>query len=303
MSATSAGNSANSGDTHSWVRRKIGNLSVTMELGRGACATVLLAREDPSGRQVAIKVLSDEFSRNERQVQSFIEEARRAVKLRHPNILRVFSVAFFENKYFMVMEYSSQGTVQDLLEREGKLPLEHAVRVVRQAAEGLAFAEALGIVHRDIKPGNLLIAGDGTIKVCDMGIAGLTGEQAEDGDSIYGSPHYMAPEQAMGKAASSQSDIYSLGVTFYQVLTGRTPFKDTGRRSLILKHLHEEPVPVNRIVPILPKRVAEVVGFMMAKKPEERYQTFAQVLAELKSLEKVKTLDSLRLSRRQRQES
>jgi serine/threonine-protein kinase len=274
-----------------------------MELGRGACATVLLAREDPSGRQVAIKVLSDEFSRNERQVQSFIEEARRAVKLRHPNILRVFSVAFFENKYFMVMEYSSQGTVQDLLEREGKLPLEHAVRVVRQAAEGLAFAEALGIVHRDIKPGNLLIAGDGTIKVCDMGIAGLTGEQAEDGDSIYGSPHYMAPEQAMGKAASSQSDIYSLGVTFYQVLTGRTPFKDTGRRSLILKHLHEEPVPVNRIVPILPKRVAEVVGFMMAKKPEERYQTFAQVLAELKSLEKVKTLDSLRLSRRQRQES
>jgi serine/threonine protein kinase len=302
MSRENANTYGNSEEVHPWVGRRIGKLTFVKEIGRGACATVLLARYDPQGREVAVKILSDEFSGSDQQIELFVEEARRTIKLKHPNILRIFNVAVFENIYFMVMEYAPRGTLQDLLESKGRLPLDEAVRIISQAAEGLAFAEINGFVHRDIKPANLLIATDGTIKISDMGIAGLRGEQAEDEDSIYGSPHYMAPEQAMGKVASSQSDIYSLGVTFYQILTGRTPFKDTGKRSLILKHLHEKPIPVNRIVPILPKRAAEIVGFMMAKKPEERYQTFAQVLAELKTLEEVKTLDRLKLSRRQRKE-
>ena len=302
MIEESIGSLESAEEIHPWVGRKIGKLTIMAEIGRGRCGAVLLAKEDPPGRRVAVKVLSDELASKEEQVLSFIEEARRAVKLRHPNVMRVYSVAVFKDRYFMVSEFASRGTIQDLIDKEGKLPLKKAVRMARQAAQGLAYAEEHGIVHRDVKPANLLITGDDTVKVADLGIADLTGEGTGDGDSIYGSPLYMAPEQAMGEPASNQSDIYSLGVTFYQMLTGKTPFKDTGRRALILKHLHEEPVPVKRILPLLPKKVAEVVGFMMAKKPEERYHTFAQVLAELESLERLKTLDKLKLSRHQRKE-
>ncbi len=289
-------------DAHPWVGRTIGNLTFTKELGYGRCATVLLAREDPPGRQVAVKALSEEFCAKKEQIQAFVEEARRAGKLRHRNILRIFRVSLYQKRYFMVMEYAAGGTLQDLLKRRRRLPLREAIQIARQTAEGLAFAESRGIVHRDVKPANLLISRDGTIKVADLGVAGQTGEEVIRGDDIYGSPHYMAPEQAMGKPASSQSDIYSLGATLYQMLTGRTPFKDAGRRALILKHMHEEPMPVNRIVPALPKRVSEVISNMMAKKPEERYKSFAQVITELKSLEKIRTLNRLNLSRRHRRE-
>lgn len=290
------------GDAHPWVGKTVGNFTFTKELGRGRCATVLLAREDPPGRQVAVKVLSEDFSRDKVQVESFVEEARRTAKLRHSNILRIFRVALYKKTYFMVIEYASQGSVQDILERKGRFPLKEAVRIACEAANGLAFAEVQGIVHRDIKPANLLIAGDGTVKISDLGIAGTVGEDIGTEDSVYGSPHYMAPEQALGKPATNQSDIYSLGVTLYHMLTGKTPFKGKGKRSLILKHLHEEPKSVHRLVPILPKRVSEVVSNMMAKEPGERYLTFAQVLIELESLEDVKTLDKLNLSRRRGKE-
>jgi serine/threonine-protein kinase len=263
---------------------------------------VLLGQEDPPGRRVAVKVLSDEFTQSQERVSSFIQEARRAAQLRHPNILRVYRVARYQGIYFIVMEFAARGTLRDVLEREGRLPLERALQVVRHAAEGLAFAAVAGIVHRDVKPANLLITDMDTVKVADFGIADQTGEKTADGDTIYGSPHYMAPEQALGEPATSQSDIYSLGATFYHILTGRPPFIGKGVRELILKHLNDEPTPVNRIVPILPRRVTEVVSTMMAKRREERYETFGQVLQELNSLEGIRTLDKLDFSYRRRKE-
>jgi serine/threonine-protein kinase len=287
---------------HPWVGKTIGELAILGEIGRGHSGAVLLAKEAPAGGRVAVKVLSDEFSGSRERVSSFIEEARKAAQLRHPNILRVFRIAQYQGLYFIVMEFAGRGTVKDILQREGRLPLERALKVVRDAAEGLAFAAAVGIVHHDVKPANLLVSGKDIVKVSDFGIADRTGEKTADGDTIYGSPHYMAPEQALGEPATSLSDIYSLGATFYHILAGRPPFVGKGVRELILKHLNDEPTPVNRIVPILPKRVAEVVGTMMAKRKEDRYQTFAQVLQELYSLEDIRTLDKLDLSSRRRKE-
>jgi len=288
--------------SHPWLGKKIGQFLFEKELGKGACATVFLAHDNSSGRKYAVKVLYDSLCKNSEYVNSFVEEARKAIKLKHPNILRVYSVATFENRYFMVSEFAVNGTVQDMLDRKTKIPLKEAVRMAHEAAEGLMFAENKGIVHRDIKPANLLISKDSSIKIADLGIADKKGGDSGDADDIYGSPHYMAPEQAMGKPVTSQSDIYSLGATLYHMLTGKTPFTATGRRGLIMKHLNEKPVPVNRVVPTIPKKAGDTINLMMAKKPEDRFQNFAQVITALELLENLKTLDKLRLSRYQRKE-
>lgn len=278
----------NSNGRHPWIGKTIGTLAFERELGRGYSATVLLALQEQLDREVAVKVLSEEFCRDRARVQSFIREARRAEKLRHPHVLRVFGAAVFENRYYMITEYASRGTVQDLIERKGRLPQKNAVHILRQAAEGLAFAEEQGLVHRDVKPANLLVTEDETIKIGDLGISAVAGHGALHEDSIFGSPLYISPEQASGRPVTSRSDIYSLGATFYHMLTGRTPFKDTGRRGLIIKHLHEEPVPVNRVVPVLRKNVAELVKCMMAKQPDKRCQSFNEVIERLASLEKAR---------------
>lgn len=286
--------------SHPWVGKKIGNLEIKRLIGQGRSADVLLAREDPPGRLVAVKILSDEFSRNPAAVADFIEEARRAAKLRHPNILDVYRVAMYKDRYFIVLEYADGGTLADLLMLEGKLSLKEAAQYMSDSARGLAYAATCGLVHRDIKPENLLIAQDGTVKVADLGIAGKTGQHTDQGDSIFGTAHYIAPEQALGEPASSKSDIYSLGATFYHLLTGRTPFKNAGVNSLILNHLHDKPTPVNRIVPTLPKRASVVIERMMEKDPRDRFEDFNEVLEELGALTRLKTLDKLRLGDRKR---
>jgi serine/threonine protein kinase len=291
-----------SGKEHPWVGSQIGNLTVKGIIGKGRTAEVLLAREEPPGRDVAVKLLSEEFCPDESRVRSFIEEARNEAKLKHRNILEVYRVAVFRDRYFMVFEYASGGTVAEMLRKQGHIPLKEAVRIIREAVEGLRFASILGMIHRDIKPENLLIGGDGTIKVADFGIASRTGECAREDGLIYGSPHYISPEQAGGAGASTAGDIYSLGATFYHLLTGRTPFKEQPIRSLILCHISETPIPANRIIPTLPKRVVEVVENMMAKNPADRYQNYDQVLSELGELENVKTFDKLRLGGKRRRD-
>ena len=292
----------NAKDKHPWTGKKIGDLEIKELIGSGRSASVLRAYENPPGRVVAVKVLSPEFCSDEKHVASFIQEARRAAKLKHPNILRVYRVALYKGLYFIVMEYAERGTLQDMLDKRGRLPLGEAVQLLRQAAEGLAYAAEKGVVHRDVKPQNLLVGANGAIKVADLGIAGLMGEKNEEGDTLFGSPHYIAPEQARGEPASSQSDIYSLGVALYHALTGRTPFKDQPIRSLIICHFTEMPPPVNKLVPTLPRRVSDIVDTMMAKEPEDRYQTFEQVLSELDALEKIKTFDQLKLKNKRRKE-
>ncbi len=255
-------------------------------IGRGGMGTVYRALQTSLDRVVALKLLAPHLTRNANFVNLFIREARAAGALSHPNIVQVYDVGVHGDTYFFSMEYIPGGSVEDSINRGGAQPLEWTLRVIRDAAMGLEFAEQKGIIHRDIKPGNLMIGADGVIKIGDLGIARST---AGDGtssqkDGVSGSPHYIAPEQARGLDIDHRVDIYSLGVSFYQMLCGKTPYSGTTPREVIIKHIREEPPPLSERMPGLPPAVEELVGRMMSKERDLRPLSATALLEELKPL-------------------
>jgi serine/threonine protein kinase len=261
-------------------------------LGRGGMGTVYEAVQVSLERRVAFKVLAGELAADTQFVDRFTAEARAAGQLNHPNIVQVYDVGVAQHKTkavrFYSMEFMAGGSVEDLLRKEGRLPVEGALPIVFDAARGLEYAERHGVVHRDIKPDNLMISEDGVVKIGDLGIATRRRSETEASqeEGVSGSPHYMAPEQALGRAIDHRADLYALGVSLYQILSGDTPYEGSSAREVILKHLNEAPPPLAGKCPQLDPEIVKLVERLMEKDPARRVASASVLLQELVPLVK-----------------
>jgi serine/threonine protein kinase len=254
----------------------LGKCVLLERIGQGGMGHVYKAKHTGLDKEVAVKVLPRELARNETLRERFMNEARMAGQLEHPNITPVYAVDEHEGQPYIVMQLVDGVPVSRLVSRQGVDPL-LAVRIAGQCARGLSYAHKRKLVHRDIKPDNLLILNNGRVKISDFGVAAAMGSDASSGHS--GSPPYMSPEQCRGEPVDGRSDIYSLGVTLYLLLTGRRPFLGETSQALILMHQQDDYPPLSELRPGLPRELERIVNRMLAKSPDHRYQD-AEELAE-----------------------
>ena len=265
----------------------IGGYKIIERIGRGGMGTVYRATQISLNRIVALKLLSEEMVKDKNFINLFVEEARSAAQLNHPNIVQVYDVGRTANEvYYFSMEYLPGGSVQELLAKDKKLAPAKAAKIVLDAAKGLEYAEKKGIVHRDIKPDNLMVAEDDNIKICDLGLAKSlkTPSKSEMEGGILGTPHYLAPEQAQGKPVDHRADIYALGATFYRLVAGITPYSGSSVKEIILKKLKEEPLPLKEAAADMPEKVVTIVERMMKRNMEDRYQSATQIIPDVTDL-------------------
>jgi len=263
-------------------------------LGSGGMGRVFLAEHTTMGRPVALKIISKELGRDPASLKQFLTEARAIAALDHPNIVHPYNVDSEGGRYYMVMEYVEGKDLQRMVEAEGPLEFERAAGYIRQAADGLAHAHGRKMIHCDIKPANLLVNKQDVVKILDMGMARLIGRSrggaSEKDDRLLGTVDYLAPEQAVESPdLDHRVDIYSLGCTFYFLLTGRPPFPDGTLHERILKHQNDEPRKIAELRPGTPKYLVQVCGKMMAKDPDRRFQSadeVSRVLSEWRPADK-----------------
>ncbi len=271
----------NSNDLNVLVGKTLGQFRVAERIGSGGMATVFKAYQPTLDRYVAIKVLPTHYARDPVFVKRFEREARSVARLAHPNIVQIHDFGEQDNITYIVMEYVDGGTLKDRLKRA--LPVAEVVDFVIQAAEGLECAHRNGIVHRDVKPANMLLRKDGHLLLSDFGIAKIlegTTNLTRVGTGI-GTPQYMSPEQGTGQMVDRRSDIYSLGIVLFHCLTGHVPFTADSPLSTTLKHMNE-PLPVDKLaVEGVPTPIIQVVQKMAAKQQQDRYQTAEEVVAVL----------------------
>ncbi|MGH8936107.1 MAG: protein kinase domain-containing protein [Acidimicrobiia bacterium] len=253
-------------------------------LGSGGMSTVWRARDAALDRSVAIKRLHAHLAADRAAAARFQQEARAAGSLSHPGVVAVYDAGEDQGGPFIVMEYVDGESLADLLKREGRLPPERATEVAAAVAEALHFGHERGVVHRDVKPSNVLLDPDGRVRVADFGIARtLDGSARLTAEGmVMGTASYVAPEVAMGKAATPASDTYSLGILLYEMLIGRTPFEGETPMSVLMAHQTEEPVPPGRLAE-LPSGLEQVVLRALAKDPAERYPSAAEMAEALRS--------------------
>lgn len=241
--------------------------------GAGGMAVVYRARDRLLGRTVAVKVLREQFALDEQFIQSFQREAKAAAALSHPNIVGVYDVGVDDGVHYIVMEMIEGATLKELIRERGCLSARTTLIIARQIATALAEAHSANVVHRDIKPQNILMTPDGLAKVTDFGIAraqALSQGTLSNSDSVIGSVHYVSPEQARGDDATPRSDVYALGVVMYEMLTGKVPFNGGSPVAVALKHVEETPKPPSQLRPV-PPEVESLVLRAMAKDPHDRF--------------------------------
>jgi eukaryotic-like serine/threonine-protein kinase len=263
-----------------------GRYRILRKLGSGGMANVYLAEDEELGRQVAIKILNDRHASDDQFVERFRREAKNAAGLSHPNIVSVYDRGEAEGTYYIAMEYLDGRSLKDRIVEEGPLPITSAIEVTRQILHAVGFAHRRGIVHRDIKPHNVLLAdgtgeGESRFKVTDFGISRTTTSQMTEAGSIVGTAQYLSPEQARGAAVDQRSDIYSVGIVLYELLTGRLPFTGETPLEIAMKHLSEVPKPPSEIRPEVPADLDMVVLRALAKDPEDRFQSAEEMEREL----------------------
>ena len=225
---------------------------VIEKIGTGGMATVYRAQDQRLNRYVAVKVLKNEYSEDKKFVAKFRQEAQSIASMSHPNIVGVYDVGEDEGMHYIVMEYVDGITLKAYIEKKGKLSVREAVGISLQIANGLEAAHVNNIIHRDIKPQNILISKDGTAKVSDFGIAKAASSNTVTG-SAMGSVHYISPEQARGGFSDEKSDIYSLGVTIYEMLSGTLPFSGESAVAVALAHIQEDAIPLAAIDATIPR--------------------------------------------------
>jgi len=268
--------------------RQLGDYRLLHHIGRGAMAEVYLAEQLSLGRRVAFKVLRAELATDETYLKRFELEARAAASLVHAAIVQIYEVGCVDGVHFIAQEYVQGQNLAELLRRRGTLPLDQAVGVMRQVAVALAKAGEHGIVHRDIKPDNLMLSTSGEVKVADFGLArAVQGDQQQKLTQIgitMGSPLYMSPEQAEGKPLDTRSDIYSFGATCYEMLGGRPPFQGETALSVAVQHVRSQPPPLDTLRPDLPPELCNLIHRMLAKSPARRQANGGELLRELRRL-------------------
>ena len=255
---------------------------IISKTGVGGMATVYVAKDKVLNRDVAVKVLKDEFTTDEEFVKRFNSEALSAASLTHPNIVSIYDVGNEDGIYYIVMELVRGKTLKQIITEEGALPWKWSVNIAMQIASALETAHKNNIVHRDIKPHNIIITEDGVAKVTDFGIAkAVSNSTITAFGTTIGSVHYFSPEQAKGGYTDAKSDIYSLGVVMYEMLTGKVPFDADTSVSVALKHMQEQPIPPMEINENIPKAVNDIILKAMEKEPMARYQTATTMLKDL----------------------
>jgi serine/threonine-protein kinase len=259
-----------------------GRYKVVRRLGSGGMATVYLAEDQELGRRIAIKILNDRHAHDDQFVERFRREAKNAAALSHPSIVSIYDRGEAEGTYYIAMEFLDGRSLKELIISRGPAPIPVAIDYARQILSALRFAHRNGIVHRDIKPHNVLVDGEGRVKVTDFGIAraGAASQMTEAG-SIVGTAQYLSPEQAKGTTVDQRSDLYSLGIVLYELLTGSVPFTGDTPVEIAMKHISETPQPPSAERPEVPHDLDLVVTRALAKDPEERYQSAEEMDADL----------------------
>ena len=249
------------------------------QLGEGGMAIVYQASDLMLERTIAVKILRKDFSKSKAFQERFKEEARAAANLTHPNIVTVHDFGFDNDRLFIVMEHVPGTDLKQIIKKSGALPADHASRLFIQACAGIGYAHRAGLVHCDIKPHNMLVTPDHRLKVTDFGIARALASVKHDEQSqaIWGSPAYFSPEQAAGRAPSPASDVYSLGIVLFEMLTGELPFTDPSPQELALLHRYEAPPSAREINPEISAELEEIIVKVLSKEPSSRYRTADQL--------------------------
>lgn len=248
-------------------------------IGTGGMADVFRARDLMLERSVAIKILHETYSDDKALQDRFKQEARAAANLSHPNIVTVHDFGFDHGQLFIVMEHIPGKDLKTILRQRGRYSVEEAIPLIVQACAGIGYAHRAGLVHCDIKPHNMIVTPDARLKVTDFGIARALSTIMPDerADVVWGSPQYFSPEQAMGEAPSPASDVYSLGIVLYEVLTGALPFTAPSSEELARLHLEGDPIPPSEYIPDIPHALEEIIMKVLAKEPSARYRTADQL--------------------------
>jgi len=279
-----------------------GHYEIVRQIGAGGMGEVYLAQDKKLDRKVAIKILNEKFSRHESNLQRFIQEAKAASALNHPNILVIHEIGETEEANFIVSEFIEGKTLREVIE---KLPmrLSEVLEISIQIANALVAAHAARIVHRDIKPENIIVRPDGFVKILDFGLAKLLEQKAVGFEAltvkqnetakgmILGTVNYMSPEQAKGERVDERTDIFSFGVLLYEMIAGRTPFAGNTMSETFANLINSEPQPLSRFAANIPDELQRIVSKMLRKNKDERYHTMKDVLTDLKSLRETLTFD------------
>lgn len=271
-------------DTSDLTNQSIAGFSILHRLGVGGMSEVYLAFQESLHRHVALKVMRADFVGSSDHEQRFLQEARAVASLIHPNIVQVYDVGKFESVHYIAQEYVPGSNLFSYVQRRGSLPLAEAVSILWQTTAALQKAASIGLVHRDIKPDNILLTPDGEVKVADFGLARARGQSLNltAVGVTLGSPLYMSPEQIQGLSVDSRSDLYSLGATAYHMLTGRSPFTGETALALAMQHLQAEPASLALLRPDLPQTLVDIVHKLMAKNPDDRFASAVELARALK---------------------
>jgi eukaryotic-like serine/threonine-protein kinase len=267
--------------------REIGDYRILRRLGAGGMAEVYLAEQQSLGRQVAFKVLQPALARDASYVARFQHEARAAAALVHANIVQIFEVGHAGGVHFIAQEYVRGKNLGELLQRDVALNPRLVLDILRQVSAALCKASEAGIVHRDLKPENILLASSGEVKVADFGLARMESTDAKTLTQVgvaMGTPLYMSPEQIEGRPVDARSDLYSLGITSYHLLAGNPPYAGDTALAIALQHINSVPKPIENVRSDVPSGLARVIHRLIAKRPEQRYQSAGELLVDLRQV-------------------
>ncbi|MCX7829980.1 MAG: serine/threonine protein kinase, partial [Acidobacteria bacterium] len=269
------------------IPEKVARYSILKVLGKGAFGIVYLAEDPKIGRLIALKTISPEQGLTEKEEEEYkakiMQEAQSAGKLIHPNIVTVFDVFEFNKNTYIAMEYLDGLTLDKYLQKNQKIPLETIIDFMTQCLDGLSYAHKNKIVHRDLKPSNIMIVKDTLAKITDFGLAKRAGAPHSQDGFLVGTPHYMSPEQIDGKPLDGRSDIFSLGVILYELLTGRRPFEGDTISQILKKILFDNPQTVLHFDSSIPEQISKIVAKALEKEPSRRFQTAEEFALALKN--------------------
>jgi serine/threonine-protein kinase len=262
----------------------IGRYAILNVVGKGGMGVLYRAHDAVLERDVALKMMLVDFSHDTAARERFQREARAVARLQHRNVVTIHELGEVEGTPYIVMEFLGGRDLDALLKEGADLTLAKKLEIAAQVCEGLAYAHEQGIVHRDIKPGNVRVLDDGTVKILDFGIAKFAMSSVTQTGTVMGTPSYMAPEQIMGQGIDGRSDLFSAGVLLYELLSGNKPFQGDSPTAVVYQIMNGEPVPLRESIPGLPEAIDDIIGHALQKNPEERYATAKQMATDLQAV-------------------